>query len=250
MMATATGRQSKTDYPPEHRMNSGSGGKYRTGGSKTEESAEESAEWEEEDMEYSASEEEAATSMGVGYARRPLTATAGATRERGVDSRPGGAAAGRGDTCEATSAAADEAGAGGRHGAKTAARERVAGRRENPSGESYIVGVVEEGHEACGVATEPSGVRGDRGGREAYGVADHLGGYHQGVRGGIESPQGINNPGVDVLPRGDETSGLDTAGEGVLGEGGRGWGAMETPPPPKRPRREALAAVMARGWSG
>ena len=41
---------------------------------------------------------------------------------------------------KATSTAAEKAGAGGCYGARTAARERVAGRKENPAGKSYVVG--------------------------------------------------------------------------------------------------------------
>ena len=48
--------------------------------------------------------------------------------------------ASRGNTADATSAAADEAEAGGLHGARFRARERVSGRRENPAGESSGVG--------------------------------------------------------------------------------------------------------------
>ena len=73
--------------------------------------------------------EEASTVLRAGEAGRLLTARAENTGERGVGNRSGGAAANRGNTCKAISAAADEEGAGGRHGAKTAARERVAGQR-------------------------------------------------------------------------------------------------------------------------
>ena len=72
--------------------------------------------------------------MGTGEDRRPLTAMTVDSEESGGDGRPGGTAAGGGDTSEATSAAADEAGSGGRHGAKTSARERVAGSQENRAG--------------------------------------------------------------------------------------------------------------------
>ena len=124
----------------EHRKNTRAGGKYRTGSSETEESADESAEWGGEDTKESASEEEAATELGAGEAGRPLTATVGATEESGADGRPGGAAAGGGDAGEAISTAADKAGAGDRHGANTVARDRISGRRENPAGKSYGVG--------------------------------------------------------------------------------------------------------------
>ena len=199
------------------------------GGSETEESADEIAEWWEEDTEDLASEEEAATEMGAGEARSPLTEMAGSTEEYEADGIPGGAAAGGGDTSKATYAAADEEGSGGCHGEKTVARERVSGRRENPSCKSYGVGGGGEGHEAYGVATETSGVREDGEGREAYGVAENPGGDRQGVGGGVESPQGIDTPGVDALPRGDETPGVTAPGERVPGEGGRGWGVYRNP---------------------
>ena len=54
-------------------------------------------------------------------------------------------------------------------------------------------------------------------------------GGHQGVGGGVESPQGINTPGVEEFPRGDETSGVSTKGEVVPGEyrqGQRGDGTL------------------------
>ena len=87
-----------------------------------------------------------------------------------------------------------------------------------------------------GLAADPSGVRVDEGGREAYGVAENLGkgegcrlagkpgresyklggggGDRQGMRmeGGVQLPQGIDTPGVDALPRGDKTPGVATEG--------------------------------------
>ena len=114
--------------------------------------------------------------MGEGEAGRPMTEMTGASEERSLDGIPGGEAAGGGDTGEATATAADEAGARGRHGAKTVARERVAGRQENPAGDSYGVGDGGEDHKAYGGATDTSGVRGDGGGRKAYGVVENLGG--------------------------------------------------------------------------
>ena len=93
------------------------------------------------------------------------------------------------------------------------------------------------------MATEPYGVRGDGGGREAYGVAENSGGNRQGVQGGVESPQGIDTPGVAELPRGDETPGVTTAGEGVPGEDGRGQGGDKTPPPSELARKEDPAAA-------
>ena len=52
--------------------------------------------------------------------------------------------------------------------------------------------------------TSPSGVRGNRGGCKAYGVAENPGGNHQGVVGGVEFPEEIDTPGVHELPWGDK----------------------------------------------
>ena len=56
------------------------------------------------------------------------------------------------------------------------------------------------------------------------------GGGRQGVRGGVESPQGIDIPGLDELPLGDETPGVATEGEGVPGEDVRGQEGYGNPP--------------------
>ena len=48
--------------------------------------------------------------------------------------------------------------------------------------------------------------------------------------GGVESPQGIDTPGVDSLLRGDETPVVATEDDGVTGEGGRRRGGDRTPP--------------------
>ena len=87
-------------------------------------------------------EEEDAIAGGLGEAGRPLkvTVTAGESDRSGTVDRPGGAAASGGATSEATSVAVDKAGAGGHHGEISEVRERVAGRRENPTGESSGVG--------------------------------------------------------------------------------------------------------------
>ena len=55
-------------------------------------------------------------------------------------------------------------------------------------------------------------------------------------------PQGIYTPGVAEVPRWDKNPGMTTAGEGVLGEGGRGRGGDKTPP--------TTQATEARGASG
>ena len=60
--------------------------------------------------------------------------------------------------------------------ARSGVRERVAGWRENPAGESSGVRGKDGGYKAYGVADEPSGVGGKGGGREAYGVAENPGG--------------------------------------------------------------------------
>ena len=224
------GTAEKSGHPAGAQKNTGAGGKYRTSGRKTEEREDESAEWGEEDTEELASEEEATTAMGAGEDGRPLTAKAGESEEISADGEPGGTAAGRGDTGDATSATADEAGSGGHHWARTATRERVAGRQENPDGESYEVGGGGEVRETYRVASKPSGVRGDGGGSEAYGVAEKSRRDHQGVGGGVESPQGIDTPAVDALPWGDETPGVATEDEGVTGEDGQGRGVGGTPP--------------------
>ena len=80
---------------------------------------------------------------------------------------------------------------------------RVTGRRENLAGESSGGGNREGVPKTSGVAEKP------RGGC-------------QGVGGGVESPQGIDTPGVEDLPREDKTSGVPTKGEGVPGEDRQG----------------------------
>ena len=80
------------------------------------------------------------------------------------------------------------------------------------------------------MAGDSSGVEGEEGGRVAYRVAENPGGDRQGVREGVDSPQGINTPGVEEFPRGDETPGVATEGEGVPGEDRRGQGGNVKPP--------------------
>ena len=101
-----------------------------------------------------------------------------------------------------------------------------------------------EGCEAFEVAIEPSGVGGDRRGREAYKVAGNPGGDREGVGGGVESPQGIDTPRVDALTWGDKTPEVDTKGNGVMREDGQGRGGDGTPPPPEGARTAEQAAVM------
>ena len=76
----------------------------------------------EEDTEDLASEEEATTAMRVGEARWQRTAMVEDPEENGADGENRDAAASGGDTVDAISAAANKTGAGGRHGARTAAR--------------------------------------------------------------------------------------------------------------------------------
>ena len=154
--------------------------------------------------------------------------------------------AGGSETGNSAFTAADETGAGGRHGARTTARERVAGQKKNPAGESYGVGGRGEVREAYGVTTEPSRVRGNGRGREACRVAENPRGDRQGLGGGVKSPQGIDTPGVETLPRRDKNPGVDTEGDGLTEEDGRGRGGDGTPPPPERARTaEPTAATTA-----
>ena len=199
------GRPQTTENPPTQRSDNVSGGKYRVGGSDTEDSADKIAKWGVDEMEESALEEEATTAGGAGEAGRPFLETAKATEESGADGKQGGAVAGRSAAADATSAAANKAGAGGRHGARTWARERVAGRQENPSCKSSGVGGGGEGREANGVASEPSGVRVDEEYREAYRVAENPGGDHQGVEGELSCRRALTPQSVNIAPGGTKS---------------------------------------------
>ena len=75
----------------------------------------------------------------------------------GAEVAPGGTSAGGGNTRDVTSEDADEAGAGGCHGAKQRGRVRISGRRENPGPKSSGVGIREGILEASGVAEKPEG---------------------------------------------------------------------------------------------
>ena len=184
-------------------------------------SADESADWGGEDTEESASEEDDSTVMETGLTRRQLTTTAKRVAENGADGAHGGPAAGGGDTRDAASAAANKVGVGYRHGATTTARERVAGRQGNPAGEPYVVGGEGEGRKVYRVAGKTSGVEGD-GATECRKTPGE--GGRQGVVGGLESPQGVNSPGMEALPQGDEVPGVDTKVNGVKGGGKDGGG--------------------------
>ena len=141
-------------------------------------------------------DEEATTAEEAGWDGELQTATEGGTRKSGADGRSGDAMAGGGDTGKASSATANETGAGGRHGARLEQRGRVAGRQENPSSESLVVPVDDGGCEASGVAHESSGVGDEEGGRETSGVAKTPQGYRQGLGEVVETPQGTNTFGV------------------------------------------------------
>ena len=81
---------------------------------------------------------------------------------------------------------------------------------------------------------------GKEGGREAYRVVKNPGGNRQGVRRGVQLPQGIDTPAVDELPREEETPVVATKGEGV--PGGYGWGRVgEVKPPTTRATQESRA---------
>ena len=140
--------------------------------------------------------------QGVGQS---LTMTVWKSEGSGAEEVPGGAAAGGGDAWEVTSEDADAAGAVGHHGAKKRVRERVSGRRENPADNSLGVGIREGGPEASGVAETP-------------------GGDLQGVGGVVDSPRGIDTPGVEELSRWEENSIVTPKGDVVLGADGRGRG--------------------------
>ena len=209
------------------------------------ESAGEISDWSGEDGEGLATEEEEADTKGGegGRVSEKRTATTWGTQESSAGELTGGTAASGIKTRKAASASADKAGSGGRHGERSGVRERVVGRRENPARESSGVGGDEGVRKAYGVASEPSGVGGKEGGRKAHIVAENHGGDRQGVRGGVELPQGIDTPGVDEFPRWNKNPGVSAEGEGVTREDGRGRGGTETPAPPEQPRREYPAAA-------
>ena len=56
-----------------------------------------------------------------------------------------------------------------------------------------------------------------------------MGADRQGVGGGVELPQGIDTPEVEVLHQGDKTSLVTIEVEGVPGEDGRGSGGDGNP---------------------
>ena len=109
---------------------------------------------------------------------------------------------GRGDTRKASSAAANQAGARGRHGARLELRGMFEGRWDNPASKFSVLWGDDRVCEASGVANDFSGVGDKEGGHEASGVTENPRGSCQGVGEGVKSPQGTDTPGVTELPRG------------------------------------------------
>ena len=144
------------------------------------------------------------TAEGAGWNGEPRTATAEWSRESGADGHSGDAMTGRGDTRKASSAAANKAGARGRHGARLELRGMFEGRWDNPASKFSVLWGDDRVCEASGVANDFSGVGDKEGGHEASGVTENPREYHQGVEGGVESPQDTNTPGVAEFPWGDE----------------------------------------------
>ena len=157
------------------------GREYRKEVTGREESADKSAKWICADSEVLATEEEAETAGGAGGGSKIRTATAWGTQEIRAGEQPGVMTAGGSKTGKATSAADNKAGAGGRHGARYGVRERVARRREKPAGNSSGVGGNEGGRNAYGVAGKSSGVEGKEGGSKSYEVVENHGEDGQGV---------------------------------------------------------------------
>ena len=166
--------------------------------------------------------------------------TSGGTQESGAGGHSGHEATRGVDAGKATSAAANKAVAGGSHGARPELRGRIVGWRGNLAGEPSRVRGDKGGREASGVAHEPLGVRDEEGGRKASEVTEKPRGYRQGVGGGVKLLQGIDTPRVAELPRGDKTPGVPTKGEGVLGEDRRGRGGDGNPPTTRATEAQGL----------
>ena len=98
----------------------------------------------------------------------------GGTKECGAGGHSGDEADGGGNTRKVTSTAANKAGAGGTHGAKTELRGGVKSRQENRADNYLGVRGNKGGRKASGVAHESSGVGDKEGGGEASGVAENL----------------------------------------------------------------------------
>ena len=138
-------------------------------------------------------------------AGRTLTAMEGESEESGAEDKPGGAAAGRDTTSDATSKDADAAGAGGRHGEERRETARVAGRQENPAVESSGVGYIE-------------GSRGLRSGGKIRGGSPGSGR-------GSRVAERHRHPQSGRVARGDETFRVTPKDDRFPGADGQGRGA-------------------------
>ena len=115
--------------------------------------------------------------------RETLTAPPWVMKESGTGAVQGGVRDGRSNTGKSPSAAADEAGARGRHGARPAQGGKKGGRQEKTSGKTSGVQGDNRGREASRVAHESPGVGDEEGGREASGVAENSWGPPQSGQG-------------------------------------------------------------------
>ena len=105
-----------------------------------------------------------------------LTALPWGTQERGAGWIQGDARAGRSDERKAPSATTDKAWMRGRHGARQGQEEHDGGRRKTVGAEPSGVGGNKGGREASGVDPESHGVGEGERGCEASGVAENHGG--------------------------------------------------------------------------
>ena len=97
-------------------------------------------------------EEELTTAGKTSWERVTWAATVWVTQESGAERLQGEVTAGRGDTGKAPSAAADKAGAQGRHRASPAQRGRSGGRPEKQVVKTSRVQGNDRGRDASGVA--------------------------------------------------------------------------------------------------
>ena len=105
-----------------------------------------------------------------------LTASSWGTQESGAEELKGGERAGGSTTGKAPSAATDEEGTRGRHGARPGQGEKNGGQRENAGGVNLGVRGNDGGREVSGVGYESYGVGEGEGVHEASRVAGNLGG--------------------------------------------------------------------------
>ena len=128
---------------------------------------------------------------------------------------------------KAPSAAADEVGTGGRHGSRQRQRGKNGGRRRNVGAVTSGVRGNKGGREASGVETESHGVGEGEWGREASGVAENPGGgapwsgRESRVASGRRHPQSGRGPQGGRNPRIPHSVPGPTGG-GHMGAGGRG----------------------------